>query len=150
MVGGEQSITDIEGKANKLPYPKAIGFIVSNELCERFCFYGMRSKIKMFLLRFIPWQYHTKYSTAILVLYLTRKLGYDDDTATVVYHVYGMLVYFMCLFGAILSDSWLGKFRTILYLSIVYAIGSVVISLGAVPPLYLPGEWVLCSVYCPR
>lgn len=78
--------------------------------------------------------------TAIMVIYLTRKLGYDDDTATVVYHTFSTLVYFMCLFGAILSDSWLGKFKTILYLSVVYAIGSVVIALGAVTPLYLPGE----------
>lgn len=77
---------------------------------------------------------------AILVLYLTRKLAYDDDTATIVYHVFIMLVYFMCTFGAILSDSWLGKFNTILYLSIVYATGSVVIALGAIPQLNLPGQ----------
>lgn len=74
------------------------------------------------------------------MIYLTRQLGYDDDSATVVYHVWTMLVYFMCIFGAIVSDSWLGKFNTILYLSIVYAIGSLVISLGAVPTLNLPGE----------
>lgn len=75
-----------------------------------------------------------------MVLYLTRKLGYDDDVATIIYHTFTTLVYFMCVFGAILSDSWLGKFNTILYLSIVYACGSIVISLGAVPPLNLPGE----------
>lgn len=74
------------------------------------------------------------------MLYLTRKLGYDDDNATIVYHTFTTLVYFMCTFGAILSDSWLGKFKTILYLSIVYAIGSTVVSLGAIPPLGLPGE----------
>ena len=28
----------------KLPYPKAIWFIVGNEFCERFSFYGMKSK----------------------------------------------------------------------------------------------------------
>jgi len=31
-------------------------------------------------------------------------------------------------------------FRTILYLSIVYAIGSAVITMGAIPPLNLPME----------
>lgn len=36
--------TDVEGEPKKLPYPKSIGFIISNEFCERFCFYGMRSK----------------------------------------------------------------------------------------------------------
>jgi len=48
---------------------------------------------------------------AILVLYLTRILYYTDDAATVLYHTFTSLVYFMCIFGAIIADSWLGKFR---------------------------------------
>ncbi|KFB35383.1 AGAP010383-PA-like protein [Anopheles sinensis] len=96
----------------KLKYPRAIPFIISNEFCERFNYYGMRT---------------------VLVLYLTRKLDFDDDTATVLYHTFTTLVYFMCVIGAIIADSWLGKFRTILYLSIVYTIGSGCIALGAIP-----------------
>lgn len=76
---------------------------------------------------------------AILVLYLSRELNYSDDAATVIFHTFTMSVYFLCLFGALLSDSWLGKFRTIFYLSIVYVIGSIVITLGSVPQLNLPG-----------
>lgn len=52
-----------------------------------------------------------------------------------------MLVYFFPLIGAILSDSWLGKFRTIFYVSIVYAIGQLILSLSAAPPLYLPARY---------
>ncbi|KAJ6638650.1 Peptide transporter family 1 [Pseudolycoriella hygida] len=78
----------------------------------------------------------------ILVLYLTRRLGYDDDGATVLYHVFTSLVYFCPLFGAIIADSFLGRFKTILYLSLVYAIGSIVISVGAIPPLHLPASTV--------
>lgn len=83
---------------------------------------------------------------AVLVLYLTRKLVYDDDEATIIFHIFSMLVYFMCLFGATLSDSWLGKFKTILWLSIVYAIGSLILSLGAIPTLNLPGRYSI-SIY---
>lgn len=108
--GGE--VKDVEGEPKKLKYPRAIPFIISNEFCERFNYYGMRT---------------------ILVLYLTRKLDYDDDTATVLYHSFTTLVYFMCVIGAIISDSWLGKFRTILYLSLVYVGGSTLIALGAIP-----------------
>lgn len=79
---------------------------------------------------------------AILVLYLTRKLFYDDDTATVIYHGFTVMVYLLTLFGAIISDSFLGKFKTILYLSIIYAIGSTVIALGAIPQLDLPVRYV--------
>jgi solute carrier family 15 oligopeptide transporter 1 len=100
-------------------YPKAIAFIISNEFCERFNYYGMRT---------------------ILVLYLTIKLGYDDDTATVLFHIFTSLVYLFPLIGAILADSYLGKFRTILWLSCVYAAGSVLIAIGAVPVLNLPAS----------
>ena len=44
-----------------------------------------------------------------------------------------MLAYFTPVIGAIIADSWLGKFRTILYLSILYACGGIILSLGAFP-----------------
>ncbi|XP_044578742.1 peptide transporter family 1 isoform X2 [Cotesia glomerata] len=101
----------------KLKYPKSVFFIVSNEFCERFSYYGMRT---------------------ILSLYLTSKLSYSDDTATVIYHTFTMFVYFFPLIGAILADSWLGKFRTILYLSIIYAIGQLLLAASAAPTFGLP------------
>ncbi|EDW06187.1 peptide transporter family 1 isoform X2 [Drosophila mojavensis] len=114
-----KNIAEAEGQQKKLPYPKSVFFIISNEFCERFNYYGMRT---------------------VLVLYLSRQLGYSDDTATVVFHVFTMFVYFLCVFGAIISDSWLGKFKTILYLSLVYIGGSVLLTLGAIGPLSLPVE----------
>lgn len=119
MVSGTLKIT--EPGETSLKYPKSVAYIISNEFCERFNYYGMRT---------------------ILVLYLTSKLQYDKDTSTVLFHVFTMLVYLCPLVGAIVADSWLGKFRTILYLSIVYAIGGVIVSLGAVPIITLPREHV--------
>ncbi|XP_033172535.1 peptide transporter family 1 isoform X3 [Drosophila mauritiana] len=114
-----KNVSETEGQQKKLPYPKSVFFIISNEFCERFNYYGMRT---------------------VLVLYLSRVLGYSDDTATVVFHIFTMFVYFLCVFGAIISDSWLGKFKTILYLSLVYICGSVLLTLGAIRPLNLPME----------
>ncbi|XP_017472594.1 PREDICTED: peptide transporter family 1 [Rhagoletis zephyria] len=113
------NVSEAEGQVKKLPYPKSVFFIISNEFCERFNYYGMRT---------------------ILVLYLTRQLLYSDDNATVIFHIFTMLVYFLCVVGAIISDSWLGKFKTIFYLSLVYVTGSVLVSLGAVPTLNLPAN----------
>jgi solute carrier family 15 (oligopeptide transporter), member 1 len=48
---------------------------------------------------------------AILVLYMTIKLGYDDNTATVLFHIFTSLVYLFPILGAIIADSYLGKFR---------------------------------------
>lgn len=54
----------------------------------------------------------------------------------------------MCIFGAIISDSWLGKFKTILILSVVYTAGSTVIAVGAIPTLNLPTMYVQIKFFC--
>lgn len=65
-------------------------------------------------------------------------MNFSENNATVTFHIFTMFVYFLCVFGAIISDSWLGKFKTILYLSLLYVCGSVLVTLGAIPPLNLP------------
>ncbi|XP_043586858.1 peptide transporter family 1 isoform X1 [Bombus pyrosoma] len=111
--------SNTEENQKKLKYPKSIFFIVSNEFCERFSFYGMRT---------------------VLTLYLRNQLKYDDNTSTVIYHVFTMFVYFFPIFGAMLADSLMGKFHTILYLSIIYALGQLLLSLSAAPPLGIPSR----------
>lgn len=96
------------------PYPKCVFFILGNEFCERYSYYGMRT---------------------ILVLYLKYYLDMSDDTSTAVYHAFTVLAYLFPLMGAFIADSWLGKYRTILYLSIVYAFGMILNTMGACPPI---------------
>uniref|UniRef100_A0A4W4GRV8 Solute carrier family 15 member 2 n=1 Tax=Electrophorus electricus TaxID=8005 RepID=A0A4W4GRV8_ELEEL len=93
-------------------YPVSIGFIVVNEFCERFSYYGMK---------------------AVLTLYFINYLQWNNNLSTAVYHAFSSLCYFTPLLGALIADSWLGKFRTIIYLSVVYVIGHVVKSVGAIP-----------------
>jgi len=104
-------------KEEKLPYPKSVFFIVGNEFCERFSYYGMK---------------------AILVIYLAKKLHYSEDTATSIYHLFSMACYFCPIFGALLADTFLGKFKTIVYISIIYVLGHLLKTLAAVPTLGVP------------
>ncbi|XP_060839691.1 peptide transporter family 1-like isoform X3 [Rhopalosiphum padi] len=97
----------ISGQNEKLKYPKSIWFIVLNELCERFTYYGMRT---------------------VLVLYLTTILKFNGEDSTIIYHSFVFLAYFMPLPGAILADSYWGKFKTIICLSAVYALGNIVLT----------------------
>ncbi|KAF8786289.1 Solute carrier family 15 member 2 like protein [Argiope bruennichi] len=106
----EASSKDEIAKQKKMP--KAIFFILGNEFCERFSFYGMRT---------------------ILTLYLIQELNYSDNGAAKIYHSFKMTAYFMPLLGAILADSWLGRFWTILYISIVYAFGNIITAAGSIP-----------------
>ena len=48
---------------------------------------------------------------AILVLYLTTMLQLSDERATAIYHAFNMFCYFSPLFGAIIADSFLGKYK---------------------------------------
>ncbi|XP_037035843.1 solute carrier family 15 member 2-like [Bradysia coprophila] len=95
----------------KMPYPKRVFLIIGSEFCERFCFGTMK---------------------AVLALYLTNHLDYSEDDSTIVFTAFSMAVYFFCIFGGILSDVWMGKFKTILVTSIVYAIGTIIVSFSSI------------------
>ena len=96
--------------------PSGIPYIIGNEAAERFSFYGMRT---------------------ILVVFMTQYLmGADgqlapmgDEDAKGWYHLFVSAVYFTPLLGAVLSDVWLGKYRTILLLSLVYCGGHLALAL---------------------
>ncbi|XP_012331637.1 solute carrier family 15 member 2 [Aotus nancymaae] len=95
-------------------YPLSIAFIVVNEFCERFSYYGMKAVLTLYFLYFLHW---------------------NEDTSTSIYHAFSSLCYFTPILGAAIADSWLGKFKTIVYLSLVYVLGHVIKSLGALPIL---------------
>ena len=90
--------------------PKGVYYIVGNEAAERFSFYGMKSILVIFMTK-----------------YLMTSMGQDDnmnqEQAMVWYHNFTSAVYFFPLFGALLSDIFWGKFKTILSLSLVYCLG---------------------------
>ena len=50
---------------------------------------------------------------AVLVLYLTFYLHFDEDTSTSFYHSFIVLCYATPLLGAIIADSLLGKFKSV-------------------------------------
>lgn len=91
-------------------FPRSLYYIIGNEFCERFSFYGMK---------------------AILPVYLATWIGMREQTATSTIHAFVFSAYFTSLFGAMLSDGFLGKYWTILSLSIVYCFGSVAMAVGA-------------------
>ena len=96
--------------------PPGIPYIVGNEAAERFSFYGMR---------------------AILTIFMTQHLlGFDgqlapmgEEEAKTYYHLFVTSAYFFPFFGAILADAWLGKYRTIINLSLVYCLGHLALAL---------------------
>jgi POT family proton-dependent oligopeptide transporter len=89
--------------------PRQVGYIIGNEACERFSFYGMRNIL-----------------TAFLAGHLFLGLGDQamrESAAKEVFHLFVMGVYFFPLLGGWLSDTFLGKYRTIFWISLVYCAG---------------------------
>ena len=90
--------------------PPQIPFIVGNEACERFSFYGMRNILTVFL---IDWLLRSQVPGQA-----EREAG-----AKAVFHLFVFGVYFTPLLGGFLADRFLGKYRTILYISLLYCVG---------------------------
>lgn len=96
--------------------PPGIPYIVGNEAAERFNFYGMRAILFVFM---------TKY----LVDDAGQLAPMSENEANKWYHLFLSANYFFPTIGAIISDAFWGKYRTIFWLSLVYCLGSVVLAL---------------------
>ena len=51
--------------------------------------------------------------SAVLPLYLKYQLSYNEDNASLIYHAWCLLAYLSPIFGAIIADSFLGKFKLV-------------------------------------
>ncbi len=108
---------------NKMP--SSIWFIVSNEFAERFCFYGINS---------------------ILTVFMVSQMQFTDAKAASWQSTFKAGAYFFPMMGAIISDVFWGKFRTIMVFSVVYAIGCVLLALFGNSELALIGSLFLVAV----
>ncbi|MDP7037600.1 MAG: POT family MFS transporter [Myxococcota bacterium] len=90
--------------------PKGIPYIVTNEAAERFSFYGMKGILVIFMTK-----------------YMMDSSGnpdvMNDEQARQWYHTFTSAVYGFPILGALIADSLFGKYRTIMWLSVVYCFG---------------------------
>lgn len=96
--------------ASSTRMPRQIPYIIGNEGCERFSFYGMRNILVQFLI------------TSLLLQHITagseRELAAKD-----LMHTFMIGVYFFPLLGGYLADRFFGKYNTILWFSLIYCAG---------------------------
>jgi len=97
-------------------HPKGLLYIVGNEAAERFSYYGMKAILVVFMTT------HLLDSSGV-----SRPMSESD--ATFWYHIFGMANYFVPLLGAIVADAFLGKYRTIIILSLVYCLGHLALAI---------------------
>ncbi|MBS1502413.1 MAG: MFS transporter, partial [Bacteroidetes bacterium] len=98
----------------KSKYPKSVPFIIGNEAAERFSYYGLRSILATFLVA----QFFNPHKIADLAEKATAQA--NEKT-----HLFVALSYFMPLLGGLAADWFFGKYRVILWISLVYCLGNV-------------------------
>ena len=96
-------------------WPPGIKYIIGNEGAERFSFYGMKAILYVYLTFLIQ-------ETGVV-----EKAAEAEATHHV--HLFVAGVYALPLLGAILADKLLGKYKTIMLLSLVYCLGHALMAI---------------------
>ncbi len=95
--------------------PRQVPYIIGNEACERFSFYGMRNILVQFLI------------SSVILAYVPQ--GEREGAAKDIFHSFVIGVYFFPLLGGWLSDRFFGKYNTVLWFSLVYCAGHACLAL---------------------
>ena len=100
-------------------WPPGVPYIIGNEGCERFSYYGMRSILQVHL-----------------AMLFAVQMGLDETDeaagarATAVLHLFYAGVYALPMIGALLADRLFGKYNVIFWLSLVYCAGHGVLAVA--------------------
>lgn len=106
-------------------YPKQLYILFFTEMWERFTFYGMR---------------------ALLMLYMTTQLHFDDAKANLTYGAYQAFVYAMPVFGGLLADRIFGQRKSIFWGGILMAIGNFVLAVPGDNYFFYAGmAFIICG-----
>ena len=118
--------------------PPGIPYIVGNEAAERFSFYGMKTILVVFMTQFL-------HATAGGPDFMTEPESREWM------HLFVASAYFFPILGGIVADAFLGKYLTILVLSVVYCLGHLCLALMDMPQPLLaatlsPRGWLLAGL----
>ena len=95
-------IQDFKGK-----YPKQLWYLFFSEMWERFCFYGMRG---------------------MLVVFMVSQLAMNEETANLQYGATQAWVYAFTFIGGLFADKILGLRRSLFWGGILMIVGSIILA----------------------
>ena len=98
-------------------FPRSVPFIIGSEVAERFSYYGMLAILPTFL---VGGFFNPTHSAALT--------AGAEARANELVHSFSALGYALPVLGAMLADWVLGKYRVILYLSVLYCGGHALLA----------------------
>lgn len=106
----EIPVADLEQiQSFKGKYPKQLWYLFFSEMWERFCFYGMRG---------------------MLVIFMVNKLMMDDQVANLQYGATQAFVYAFTFIGGLFADKILGYRKSLFWGGILMIVGSIILSIN--------------------
>lgn len=103
-------------QSNIKKMPKFLVLLFFTEMWERFSYYGFR---------------------ALLVLFLTSKLGFTDEKSYLIYSLFAALSYIGAIICGTVADKWAG-FRDMVFIGgIIITIGHMVMTLVKIDPNFI-------------
>ncbi|KAJ2556204.1 peptide transporter ptr2 [Coemansia sp. RSA 1878] len=102
--------------------PTAAFFVVLTEFCERFTFYGITGPFQ----NYIQNGYQVPNSNP-------GAIDGGQHLATGLGNFFQFWCYLTPIFGAVIADQYLGKFKTIVVFTVVYIIGNLILTLTSIP-----------------
>lgn len=105
-------VADLEQIQNfKGKYPKQLWYLFFSEMWERFCFYGMRG---------------------MLVVFMVGQLGMNEKIANLQYGATQAWVYAFTFIGGLFADKILGLRKSLFWGGILMIVGSIILSIDPV------------------
>lgn len=112
-----ENLTELPFLQRLRHHPRGLWYVFWGELAERASYYGMRT---------------------LLALFLIARFQYTDAESGQTANYFTAACYVLPLLGGYIADRWLGKYRTIVYWSIPYIIGHIILGESHTPfQLYL-------------
>ncbi|KAK9763732.1 hypothetical protein K7432_009343 [Basidiobolus ranarum] len=116
-----QDFTGLRRVSDRIPI--AAWFIVINEFCERFAYYGGSA----------PFTNYVQFPAGNPDQ--AGALGKGQSTSTALKQFFTFFCYLTPLLGAVIADQYLGKYKTILIFSIVYMVGWLIVTVTSIPSI---------------
>jgi proton-dependent oligopeptide transporter, POT family len=120
-------VTAPPAKADLFGHPRALSFLFTTEMWERFSYYGMRSLLVLYMVNYLllPGRVENVIGLAGLRRLLEMPFGPLDTQplASQIYGLYTGLVYLTPIFGGLLADRVLGHRRMVVIGAVLMAVG---------------------------
>lgn len=109
---------------NTARQPKQLYLLFFAEMGERFSFYGMR---------------------ALLLVYMTNQLKFDDPKAYAILGSYAALVYTMPMFGGFIADRFIGYQRSVIFGGVLMTIGHFILAVPYDWSFFYGMAFIICG-----